>query len=212
MAAPVPPATAPLSAGNTGAMAFGDSLQTTIGSEVLIDANAAGYGWSLGQQVSPNKVDLRTVIEHELGHVLGLADIDAQALPGDLMDETLPVGVRRSPSACDIHLLQGELPDADAVGYLAGQLSPHRVWRRQGSGMPIQQNNSSGQTTASLSGLQRRNPAIHLLQSLRPNQLLAVERGCRTTLTTHQRRQDRPRPQATVTLPAPRPRLPDRLD
>jgi hypothetical protein len=54
-------------------------LGEAIGSEVFIDANAAGYGWSLGSQVAPNKVDLLTVVEHELGHVLGLPDIDSTA-------------------------------------------------------------------------------------------------------------------------------------
>jgi hypothetical protein len=102
----------------------GPILGETIGSEVIIDANAAGYGWSVASQVAPNNVDLLTVVEHELGHVMGLPDIDPQAHPGDLMDVTLPVGVRRSPSAYDISLLQG-LPDADTVGYLAGGLS-HR--------------------------------------------------------------------------------------
>jgi hypothetical protein len=105
----------------------GAVLGETIGSELLIDANAAGYGWSLGSQVGLNKVDLLTVVEHELGHVLGLADLGPNSPAGDLMDETLPVGVRRSPSAYDISLLQG-LPDADTAGYLAGGLS-HRSKR-----------------------------------------------------------------------------------
>ncbi len=40
-------------------------------------------------------VDLLTVLEHELGHVIGLPDND-QA--GDLMDITLGLGVRRAPT------------------------------------------------------------------------------------------------------------------
>ena len=42
-----------------------------------------------------NDVDLLTVLEHELGHVLGLPDNDRA---GDLMDITLGLGVRRTPS------------------------------------------------------------------------------------------------------------------
>ncbi len=45
------------------------------------------------------EVDLLTVLEHELGHVIGLSD-NAQA--GDLMDITLGVGVRRAPTAGDL--------------------------------------------------------------------------------------------------------------
>ncbi len=44
-------------------------------------------------------VDLLTVLEHELGHVLGLADNNQ---PGDLMDIALGLGVRRSPTALDL--------------------------------------------------------------------------------------------------------------
>src|SRR5258708_751645 len=44
----------------------GTILGETIGSEVIIDSNAAGYGWSLGSRVAANKVDLLTVVEHEL--------------------------------------------------------------------------------------------------------------------------------------------------
>ncbi len=46
------------------------------------------------------KVDLLTVLEHELGHVIGLSD-NAQA--GDLMDITLGLGVRRAPTAADLN-------------------------------------------------------------------------------------------------------------
>ena len=40
-----------------------------------------------------NDVDLLTVLEHELGHVLGLPD---NAQDGDLMDITLGLGIRRA--------------------------------------------------------------------------------------------------------------------
>ncbi len=96
-------------------------LGETAGNTVLIDRDAAGYGWfvdptpnnnsafpnrldqyTLGAQSgSPaaNRVDLLTTVMHELGHVLGYADDTA----GDLMNVTLPLGERRvltgSPSA-----------------------------------------------------------------------------------------------------------------
>jgi hypothetical protein len=81
-------------------------LGETIGSQVLIDDNALGYGWSVGPHVSPNKVDLLTVLEHELGHVLGLPDLDPQSHPLDLMDDTLSVGKRLTISPYDVNVLK----------------------------------------------------------------------------------------------------------
>ena len=59
----------------------------------------SGGGELLASPGSPaaDDVDLLTVLEHELGHVIGLPDND-QA--GDLMDITLGLGVRRSPTSC----------------------------------------------------------------------------------------------------------------
>jgi hypothetical protein len=44
------------------------------------------------------RMDLLTVVEHELGHVLGLSDLDPQAVPHSLMTQTLDTGVRRLPA------------------------------------------------------------------------------------------------------------------
>src|SRR5205085_2822207 len=44
------------------------------------------------------RIDLLTVVEHELGHVLGLSDLDPLAVPHDLLTETLTAGVRRFPT------------------------------------------------------------------------------------------------------------------
>ena len=44
------------------------------------------------------------MLEHELGHVIGLSD-NTQA--GDLMDITLGLGVRRSPTAADLATIAG---------------------------------------------------------------------------------------------------------
>jgi hypothetical protein len=84
---------------------------------VALDATAAGYGWfvdpsvaggsAFGSVVAPAELqagpgspafghmDLLTVVEHELGHVLGLSDLDPQLAPHDLMTESLSPGVRR---------------------------------------------------------------------------------------------------------------------
>ena len=94
--------------------------QTIGGSTIIIDSNAAGWGWFVDPTPAQNSefdqvhsstehaassgeasghMDLVTVVEHELGHVLGLQSTD---LVGDLMSETLDVGVRRVPSDLDI--------------------------------------------------------------------------------------------------------------
>ena len=88
-----------LSAGNLG--------WTTAAGSIILDRNAAGYGWFIdptpaddaefaaGVMNSPaqDHVDLLTVVTHEIGHVLGFPDDHG----GGLMDEALPVGVRRVP-------------------------------------------------------------------------------------------------------------------
>ncbi len=108
---------APVQVSNLGTTVLG----LEAGGVITINQTAAGYNWyvdagtgssymfglkgadgeSLAGPGSPaaNDVDLLTVLEHELGHVLGLPD-NNQA--GDLMDITLGLGVRRSPTATDV--------------------------------------------------------------------------------------------------------------
>ena len=90
----------------------GATLGLADGNTIFIDMDAAGHGWFVdstpwqdeefsGQQaIDPRAVDdidLLTVVEHELGHILGLADLDASL--DDLMSETLSSGIRRSATA-----------------------------------------------------------------------------------------------------------------
>lgn len=100
--------------GNIG----GTGLAETYGNVVLVDASAAGWGWYLdpsgsnaafGDQVSPTqlvalpgspaygKMDLLTVVMHELGLVMGMTDQSPGAAPYSLMNEVLGTGVRRLP-------------------------------------------------------------------------------------------------------------------
>jgi hypothetical protein len=100
--------------------------------DIWIDQAAAGYGWyigsnsafgpsSIGQDrlagvgsAAVGKMDLETVVEHELAHVLGFASVDAAILPNNLMTATLEAGVRRTEMgsaeilAPATPLLQGE--------------------------------------------------------------------------------------------------------
>jgi hypothetical protein len=89
-------------------------LGETTGKTILIDRDAAGYGWFVdptptddsefvkapdsdslaAQKGTPaaTRVDLLTTVMHEMGHVLGYDDVSS----GGLMNGTLPVGVRRT--------------------------------------------------------------------------------------------------------------------
>jgi len=106
-----------LPVGYLGATAIG-------GTTVYLSADADGYGWFIDPSHSTNAAfarpvaatellaasstppagheDLLTVVMHELGHTLGLGDLDPAEAPADLMAETLATGVRRLPSAQDV--------------------------------------------------------------------------------------------------------------
>jgi ELWxxDGT repeat protein len=93
-------------------------LGITYRNTIWIDQSAAGYGWFLDRSPQTDglygtaiigqdrlaargsaafgKMDLLTVVEHELGHVVGFASVDASVLPHDLMTATLDAGIRRT--------------------------------------------------------------------------------------------------------------------
>jgi hypothetical protein len=101
----------------------GSQLGEATGDVIYLDANAAGNGWFVDATPAPNeefsssagtqqlravdpraldRIDLLTVVEHELGHVLGLNDLNA--LADDVMDGVLGTGVRRVASHVDAAL------------------------------------------------------------------------------------------------------------
>ena len=99
----------------------------TIGNQITLDATADGWGWNIdtsnadftsmgvdGLQATPGsaaagQMDLLTVVEHELGHELGLRDINPLSNPSDLMAATLAAGVRRQPTTQDLDTLFASL-------------------------------------------------------------------------------------------------------
>jgi uncharacterized protein (TIGR03118 family) len=74
-------------------------LGEEAGNQVWISPDAAGWGWNLGASTPADRMDLRSVLDHEFGHVLGLGDGDDLQ---DVMGETLAAGVRRLPAASDL--------------------------------------------------------------------------------------------------------------
>jgi streptogramin lyase len=97
----------------------GATLGLASGNTILIDDNAAGWGWFVdptprddsefttpGDQGEQGKIDLLTVLTHEMGHLLGL---EHNAATGDIMSATLGSGVRLMPTA-------GDLPGSTLAG------------------------------------------------------------------------------------------------
>lgn len=97
----------------------GDVLGGNSDSRIFLDTDAAGYGWfvdstpggsgEFGQQIARNelraggtsaaagRIDLLTVVLHEMGHALGYADLESADFPHALMSEELGTGTRRLP-------------------------------------------------------------------------------------------------------------------
>ncbi len=68
------------------------ALGLEAGGSITINQTAAGYNWYVGAGSPPaGRVNLLTVMEHELGHAIGLPDNDDAR---DIMDVTLAPGVR----------------------------------------------------------------------------------------------------------------------
>jgi hypothetical protein len=88
-------------------------LGEEAGNQVWISPNAAGWGWNLGARAPSGRMDLRSVLDHEFGHVVGLEDSDNLQ---DVMGETLAAGVRRLPTPSDLG--GSGLPGALFIGVL----------------------------------------------------------------------------------------------
>jgi FtsP/CotA-like multicopper oxidase with cupredoxin domain len=93
---------------------------------ILLDLDAAGHGWFVDPTPAANeefrqagnrltavgaeavdRIDLLTVVSHEIGHTLGLGDLDASL--DSLMSGALGSGVRREPGLSEIDAVFGRL-------------------------------------------------------------------------------------------------------
>ncbi len=76
----------------------GELARTLSDGTILLDKTAAGYGWFVGVTETPDlagKMDLLSVIMHEMGHVIGLSH-DHDPNGSDVMDQALTAGVRNA--------------------------------------------------------------------------------------------------------------------
>jgi hypothetical protein len=124
-------------------------LGQTIGKSIVIDPTAAGYGWFVDLTPLDNSeyhrgnvngllvantsspafghMDLETVVMHELGHLLGLNDVDLPTGSVDLMATRLTPGVRRLPDGLS------PVPDAAYTGATSSATA-----ERLSSGTPVE--------------------------------------------------------------------------
>ncbi len=87
----------------------GDRIGWADGQRIYLDANAAGAGWFVDATPENDDefagdvagVDLLTALAHELGHLLGMVDLDESQFADHVMSELLAPGQRNLPSAID---------------------------------------------------------------------------------------------------------------
>ena len=72
---------------------------STAGDSILIDSDAAGYGWFVdstpSSDIPAGPMDLVTVLAHKFGHRVGLTHVDAERDHFAFMGATLQSGVRK---------------------------------------------------------------------------------------------------------------------
>jgi VCBS repeat-containing protein len=124
-------------------------LALTTGTTITLDTDAAGYGWFIDQTpflseefvlsavsyqllADPNgaaagKIDLLTVLMHELGHVMNLGHVSSAVDGTRLMAGSIDPGIRRLPSVLDLGPIESSTVPGTGTSPAAGA-SPQTVW------------------------------------------------------------------------------------
>ena len=94
----------------------GTKLADTLGSTITIDVDAAGWGWNLTPGVTDGtRIDLLSVLLHEIGHVLGYehttGGLMAEAIePGTQLWTTFQTAVAAIPAIAVAPAVEGDRP------------------------------------------------------------------------------------------------------
>ena len=107
---------------------------------IFIDADAAGYGWFVDEtpvddaefaaesSEADGKMDLLTAVMHEMGHAIGLKDLNESKDPDALMSERLEAGERIEPDTNDTSIVK--MDDADQAATFEESLLTSTVQHR----------------------------------------------------------------------------------
>jgi hypothetical protein len=94
---------------------------------IQIDPTAAGHGWfvdpTLKDRPAPGRVDLLTVLEHEMGNMLGFPETQGN----DIMGKFLAVGVRRFADAGTVAGVIGGGRSSVAIGATSESTNPAAI-------------------------------------------------------------------------------------
>jgi hypothetical protein len=111
---------------------------------IRIDDDAAGYGWFVdstpredsefrtpGDKRVRGRMDLLSVVAHELGHLVGLDDDHAAGHATDVMGDSLAAGIRRTPTAGDVKSAGIDVSSLANPDDLPDLFTRHRPTRRR---------------------------------------------------------------------------------
>jgi hypothetical protein len=95
---------------------------------VLIDADGAGHGWSFERSgPADGRVDLLSVVVHELGHVLGFDHVVPSGSGVDFMGAVLSTGIRLTPIDSDRFIDRVATPYQPDTSELVAHSAPRTI-------------------------------------------------------------------------------------